>query len=182
MDQKDDMIQNLKKHRLLYFSLGFTLIMVLYLRLFLSDFSECFNIELSINSLGLTFYYTKDMVQGFFKSRNIEQLICYREFLLIWDPIFAIIYTLMYSSWISLLFKNKFKLLVIPASVMITDCVENYIELKMLDNFIDLDIIDPIYVLSGSGFNIIKWLLFSMTYFLILIGIIKVIKSYILKS
>ena len=54
--------------------------MVFYLGFFLSDYSKCFSVEVGINSLGLSFYYTLDMVQKFFESRTLEQLICYGEF------------------------------------------------------------------------------------------------------
>ena len=156
--------------------------MVLYLRFFLSDYSKCFSVEVGINSLGLTFYYTVEIVKEFFELRTLEQLNCYREFLKIWDPIFAIVYTLMYSSWIIYFFKNKYYFLVVPFLVMITDWVENYIELMMLENFINSDILSPTLVLFGSGINTLRWLLFSAIYLLIIIGIVKAIKLYYKKS
>ena len=171
-------MHNLKKYKYLYFSLGSTLLMVFYLRFFLSDFSKCFSVEIGINSLGLTFYYTVEIVKDFFESRTLEQLICYRVFLQIWDPIFAIVYTLMYSSWIIFFFKNKYYFLVVPILVMIADWVENYIELMMLENFINLDMLSPILVSFGSGINTLRWLLFSVVYLLIIIGIVKAIKLY----
>ena len=174
-------MHNLKKYKYLYFSLGTTLLMVFYLRFFLSDFSKCFSVEIGINSLGLTFYYTVEIVKGFFESRTLEQLICYREFLQIWDPIFAIVYTLMYSSWIIYFFKNTYYFLVVPILVMITDWAENYIELMMLENFINLDILSPTLVSFGSGINALRWLLFSVIYLLIIIGIVKAIKIYYAK-
>ena len=65
------------------------------------------HLEVGTNSLGLSFYYTKDMVLNFFELRSKNQLICYSEFLKIWDVIFAVIYTMMYASWIAYLLKNK---------------------------------------------------------------------------
>ena len=175
-------MNNLKKYKYLYFILGSTLSMVFYLRFFLSDYSKCFSVEVGINSLGLTFYYTVEIVKEFFELRTLEQLNCYREFLKIWDPIFAIVYTLMYSSWIIYFFKNKYYFLVVPFLVMITDWVENYIELMMLENFINSDILSPALVLFGSGINTLRWLLFSAIYLLIIIGIVKAIKLYYKKS
>ena len=175
-------MNNLKKYKYLYFILGSTILMVFYLRLFLSDYSKCFSVEVGINSLGLTFYYTVEIVKEFFELRTLEQLNCYREFLKIWDPIFAIVYTLMYSSWIIYFFKNKYYFLVVPFLVMITDWVENYIELMMLENFINSDILSPTLVLFGSGINTLRWLLFSAIYLLIIIGIVKAIKLYYKKS
>ena len=178
---KNFTMHNLKKYKHLYFSLGATLLMVFYLRFFLSDYSKCFSVEVGINSLGLTFYYTVEIVKDFFESRTQEQLICYREFLQIWDPIFAIVYTLMYSSWIIYFFKNKYHYLVVPCLVTITDWVENYIELMMLENFINSDMLSPTLVSFGSGINTLRWLLFSVIYLLIIIGIVKAIKKTITK-
>jgi len=169
---------NLKKYKSLYYSLGSTLLMVLYFRFFLSDYSKCFSVDVGINSLGLTFYYTVEIVKDFFESRTLGQLNCYREFLQIWDPIFAIVYTLMYSSWIIYFFKNKYYFLMVPILVMIADWVENYIELIMLQNFINSDLLSPTLVSFGSGINTLRWLLFSLIYLLIIIGIIKAIKLY----
>ena len=175
---KNFTMHNLKKFKYLYFSLGSTLLMVFYLGFFLSDYSKCFSVEVGINSLGLTFYYTVEIVNDFFESRTLEQLICYREFLQIWDPIFAIVYTLMYSSLIIYFFKNKYYFLVVPILVMIADWIENYIELMMLENFINLDMLSPILVSFGSGINTLRWLLFSVIYLLIIVGIVKAIKLY----
>ena len=175
-------MHNLKKFKYLYFSLGSTLLMAFYFRFFLGDYSKCFSVEVGIKSLGLTFHYTVEIVKEFFESRTLEQLVCYREFLQIWDPIFAIIYTLMYSSWIIYLFKNKYYFLVVPALAMTADWVENYIELVMLKNFIDSDILSPTLVSFGSGINTLRWLLFSLIYLLIIIGIVKAIKLFYVKK
>jgi hypothetical protein len=64
---------------------------------------------------------------------------------------------------------------------MITDWAENYIELMMLENFINLDILSPTLVSFGSGINVLRWLLFSVIYLLIIIGIVKAIKIYYAK-
>ena len=179
---KNITMHNFKKYKYLYFSLGSTLLMVFYLRFFLSDYSKCFIIEVGITSLGLTLYYTVEIVKDFFESRTLEQLICYQEFLQIWDPIFAIVYSLMYSSWIIYFFKNNYYFLVIPILVMIADWVENYIELMMLENYINLDILSPTLVSFGSGINTLRWFLFSVIYLLIIIGLVKAIKIHYVKS
>ena len=155
--------------------------MVFYLRFFLSDYSKCFSVEVGINSLGLSFYYTLDMVQKFFESRTLEQLICYGEFLQIWDPFFAIVYTLMYSSWIIYFFKNKYYFLVIPILVMIADWVENYIELMMLETYLNSSPISETLVSLGSGINSFKWSLSILTYLIIFIGIMNTFKLFLTK-
>ena len=174
-------IYNLKKHNSLYLALVSTLLMVLYLSLFLSDYSKCFSLEVGLNSLGLTFYYNLQIVKDFFELRTLEQLICYQEFLQIWDPIFAIVYTIMYSSWLIYFFKDKYYFSIVPIFVMICDWIENYIELMMLENFINSDILSPMLVSFGSGINTLRWLVFCITYLLIIIGLVRSIKLYYVK-
>ena len=100
-------MKNLNNKKVLYLALVSTLVFFLYITLVLSRLSGCYSIDVGLNSLGLSFYYTKDMVKSFFELRNLDQLICYSEFLKIWDVIFAVIYTVMYVSWIAFFFKNK---------------------------------------------------------------------------
>ena len=98
-------------NRTLYFAIGFTLAFFLYITLVLGpvekNLSSCFAVDIGSNSLGLSFSYTLDIVQNFFESRTQKQLLCYSQFLQIWDAIFALIYTLMYASWIMYLFNQK---------------------------------------------------------------------------
>ena len=161
----------LNNNRTLYFALGFTLVFVLYIAFILSHVSSCFTLEVGSNSLGLSFYYTKDMVQNFFELRIQEELFCYSKFLQIWDIIFAIVYTLMYASWITYFFKNKRLLLIIPILAMICDCVENYLELLMLETYLKSSSISETFVSLGSGINSFKWILLTLTYLIIFIGI-----------
>ena len=125
-------VNHLKNYRPLYFAIGFTLVFVLYISLVLVPFSSCYRLYVGSNSLGLSFYYTKDMVKSFFELRNLDQLICYSEFLKIWDIIFAAVYTTMYASWIALLLKNKHLYLIIPILAMICDWSENYLEILII--------------------------------------------------
>ena len=123
-------IEYFKNNRTLYFAIGFTLLFFLYLRFTLLPVSSCFKLDVGSNSLGLSFSYTKDMVQSFFESRTQDQLLCYSQFLQKWDAIFALFSTMMFGSWIVYLFKNKHLLLIIPTTLgMIADWSENYIEL-----------------------------------------------------
>ena len=77
-----------KNNRTLYFAIGSTLVFFLYLIFALVPASSCFRLDIGSNSLGLSFSYTKDMVQSFFESRTQDQIICYSQFLQIWDTIF----------------------------------------------------------------------------------------------
>ena len=101
-----------QKNKNLYLAIGSTTVFILYIIFFLRDISSCFFLQGENNSLGLSFFYTKEMVQNFFEIRNQEQLACYSEFLKIWDIVFAVIYTVMYASWIALLLKKIILLIV----------------------------------------------------------------------
>ena len=170
-----------QKNKNFYLAIGSTVVFILYIVFFLGDISSCFFIEDGNRSLGLSFYYTKEMVQNFFEIRNQEQLECYNEFLIFWDIIFAVIYTLMYSLWIALLLK-KIILLIIPFLAMICDWAENYSEILMLDMYLNSDLMSESLIMTGSGINSAKWIFFYLTYLLILMGIVLKIKNYFKKK
>ncbi|MEY4571146.1 MAG: hypothetical protein RLZ10_339 [Bacteroidota bacterium] len=170
-----------KNNRTLYLAVGFTFVFFLYANYILAPFGSCFKIDTGANSLGLSFSYTLEMVQKFFESRNQEQLLCYREFLHIWDAIFAFVYTLMYASWIVFFLNKKRLFLIIPVLCMIADWAENYVELIMLEAYLKSSPISETVVSLGSGINSFKWLLSSMTYLIILVGIIITLKTFLTK-
>jgi len=174
-------IQDSKSKRTLYFAIGFTVAFMLYITFALNPAGSCFKVEAGPNSLGLSFSYTKDMVQSFFESRSQEQLICYSQFLQIWDAVFAIIYTLMYASWIMYLFNKKRLLTLIPVLGMISDWSENYVELLMIKTYLNSGPISEIFVSLGSGINSFKWILSSLTYLIILVGIIIALRNFLTK-
>ena len=170
-----------KMIRTLYFAIGFTLIFFLYIKFILGHASSCFALDVGRNSLGLSFYYTKDIVQNFFEGRTQEQLLCYSQFLRIWDAIFAFVYTLMYVSWIRYFFKNKRLFLIIPILAMLADWAENYAELLMLKTYLNSIPISEMFVSLGSGINSFKWSLSILTYLLILFGIMIKVKIFLTK-
>ena len=174
-------IKYFKKNRTLYLAIGFTLVFSFYITYILAPFSSCFKLDAGASSLGLSFSYTLEMVQKFFESRTQEQLLCYREFLQIWDAIFAFVYTLMYASWIVYFFNNKRLFLIIPILCMIADWAENYVELSMLETYLNSGPISETLVSIGSGINSFKWILSSITYLIILIGIIIKLKTVLTK-
>jgi len=163
--------------RTLYMALGSTLAFILYSVLIFAPAGKCFNVADGSNSLGLTFSYTLQMVQEFFESRSTNQLDCYSEFLLIWDVIFAIIYTSMYSFWILYFFQNRRILLVIPLLGMVTDWAENITEIMMINSYVDSNTISETLVSVGSGLNMVKWTMSTLTYLMIFTGIAIKIKS-----
>ena len=170
-----------KKNRTLYLAIGFTIVFLLYITYILAPFSSCFKLDSGVNSLGLSFSYSVEMVQKFFESRTQEQLLCYGEFLQIWDAIFAFVYTLMYASWIMYFFNNRRLFLIIPILCMIADWTENYFELVMIKTHLNSGLISDALVSMGSGINSFKLILSSITYLIILIGIIIRLKTVLTK-
>ena len=173
-------IKNLKNNRILYLAIGFTLVFFIYLILVLVPASSCFRLDVGSNSLGLSFSYTKDMVQSFFESRTQDQLICYSQFLQIWDPILSLVSTMMFGSWIVCLFKNKRLFLIAPTILgMIADWSENYTELLMIETYLNSSTISETLVSLGSGINSFKFAMIGLTYLIILIGIIIALKIFL---
>ena len=170
-----------KNNRTLYFALGFTFVFFFYSTYILVPFSGCFKLDTGVNSLGISFSYTLEMIQKFFESRTLEQLHCYGEFLQIWDAIFAIVYTFMYASWIFYFFNKNRLFLIIPVLSMIADWAENYIELIMLETYLNSSPISETFVSLGSGINSFKWILSSVTFLIIVIGIIIKLKTALTK-
>ena len=169
-------------NKILSLALTSTLVFILYTALILSRVSGCFTLEVGSNSLGLSFSYNIELVKSFFDSRSQEQLICYGEFLKIWDIIFAVVYSAMYVSWIALLLKNKHIYLIIPILAMICDWSENYLEILMLESYLQSNLIPQNLVLLGSGINSFKWILSSLTYLVILLGILFALKNLLKKN
>ena len=64
---------------------------------------------------------------------------------------------------------------------MIADWAENYVELIMLKNYLNADQISETIVSIGSGINSFKLILSSITYLIILIGIIIKLKTVLTK-
>ena len=88
----------------------------------------------------------------------------------------------MYASWIVWLFSNKKWLASIPILGMISDWSENYIELIMIKTYSNSGAINETIVYLGSGVNSFKWILSSLTYLIILLGIIIAIKNFFTKT
>lgn len=168
--------------RILYMALGSTFAFMLYSLLVLSPAGKCFKVDEGSNSLGLTFSYTLGMVQEFFESRSTSQLDCYSEFLQIWDVMFAIIYTSMYCFWILYFFQNRRILLVIPLLGMVADWSENMVEIMMINSYLDSGTISETLVSVGSGLNMFKWMMSTLTYLVIFAGIGIKIKSVMNRS
>ena len=153
--------------------------MFLYAQFILGHYSHCFSIPNSSNSLGLTFGYNINTVQHFFQIRSNEQLYCYAHFIRVWDTIFPLLYTLMYSLWFVYLFKKWRLVLLFPILHMFSDWIENYVELLMLEGYLNTNALSESLVSLGSGITILKWSLSIVTYSIIIFGIITKFKIFI---
>ena len=170
-----------KNQRTLYFAIGFTLAFIFYISFILMPLSSCFRIDIGTNSLGLSIYNI-EMVQGFFQARDQAQLLCYSQFLKLWDIIFAVVSTAMFGSWIVYLFKNKRLLLLAPTVLgMIADWSENFVELLMLETYLNSGVISETLISLGSGLNLFKLTTIGLTYLIILTGIILALKTFLTK-
>tara|TARA_Y100000385_G_scaffold41319_1_gene38499 strand:- start:26 stop:475 length:450 start_codon:yes stop_codon:yes gene_type:complete len=139
--------------------------------------SSCFRIDIGTNSLGLSIY-NMEMVQGFFQARDQAQLLCYSQFLKLWDIIFAVVSTAMFGSWIVYFFKNKRLLLLAPTVLgMIADWSENFVELLMLETYLNSGVISETLVSLGSGLNLFKLTTIGFTYLIILVGLVITLKK-----
>lgn len=175
------MLAYFKRNQGLFIAIGFSILFFLYITYMLTPYSTCFKLDIGLKSLGISFSYSMEMVQEFFGLRTQDQLICYREFLQIWDAIFALVYTLMYVSWIAYFFTNKRLLWLIPLGAMLADWAENYLELNMLESYLKSGSVGESIVSLGSGINSFKLILSSITYLIIFIGIIMKIKTALTK-
>ena len=174
-------IQGSRNKNILYFAIGFTLVFIFYISFILMPQSSCFRIDIGTNSLGLSIY-DMEMVQGFFQARDQAQLVCYSQFLKLWDIIFAVVSTAMFGSLIVYFFKNKRVLLAPTVLGMIADWSENFVELLMLETYLNSGVISETWVSLGSGLNLFKFTTIGLTYLIILAGIIIAIKNFFNKT
>ena len=173
--------QGSRNKNILYFAIGFTLVFIFYISFILMPQSSCFRIDIGTNSLGLSIY-NMEMVQGFFQARDQAQLLCYSQFLKLWDIILAVVSTAMFGSWIVYFFKNKRLLLAPTVLGMLADWSENFVELLMLETYLNSGVISETLVSLGSGLNLFKLTTIGLTYLIILTGIIIAIKNFFTKS
>ncbi|MFK8036964.1 MAG: hypothetical protein AB8B74_01645 [Crocinitomicaceae bacterium] len=158
-----------------------------YMYFIMMESGKCFEIEgHEINSLGLSFGFSYEVVENFFSIRSKEMLTCFRDFNLIWDSIFCLLYGLMYMIWISFLFKaysTKLKMLnLLPLLQTIFDWLENS-QLESISNTVLLDTnISEFTVSLASIFSIAKWIVAGLVFIIVLIGIGIKIKDYFSKN
>ena len=157
-------------NRNLYIAILATLIMVLYAQYILGHFSNCFSLDGVSNSLGLSFGFSTAEVHAFFDARTEAQLLCYANFLRIWDSIFPLLYTAMYVCWMIYLFKHWLYLSIIPVLHMLTDWLENYYEISMVNEYLRVGEVSDQLLATTSILTMTKWTLSILTYTVLVSG------------
>ncbi len=167
----------------LLFCIGATLLMVLYASQILGSQSTCFYLQDSLNALGLSFGYSPETANSFFSNRSAEQIYCYKDFIIIWDNIFPLLYGLMYVLWISFLYKKIAHqvgaLNLFPVFQVVMDWLENIAEVIMANTFLAKGTLPEHYVQVGSLFSMLKWSYSTGTYLIIVIGIVLMLIRYV---
>ena len=169
--------KNSGNRRILFLATGSTVAFMMYSFLILEPVGKCFMVEDGSNSLGLTFSYSLQMAQDFFEVRTQDQLDCYVEFLQLWDVMYAVVYASMYCFWIMYFYHDRRLFLLVPVLAMVADWAENFVEIMMINAYLDSNTISETLVSVGSGLNMIKWVFFSLIYLILAVGIRTKIKS-----
>jgi hypothetical protein len=172
-----------KKSSLLIASIV-TIVVFGYLFLVMMDAGKCFEIADSTQkSLGTSFGLTTEMIQGFFSIRSKEMIVCYKEFNLIWDNIFGLLYGLMYIFWVSLLFKpyaTKVKWLnLFPVLQVLFDWLENAEVVQLANSFLLGEPLAASNMQLVSIFSMGKWIGSSLVFLIIIVGIVWRIRDFI---
>ncbi len=127
--------------------------------------------------IDLLFFYTPETVYTMVASYGEAGRAMYRNFELIGDIIYPLVYTLFFSLLISWLFQRGFKpdsamqkLNVIPVGTLIFDLLENIFIVIMLS----IHPAQPALVAwMGAGFTLAKWSFFGVSLVLVLVGLGK---------
>ncbi len=153
-----------------------TAIFVAYLVLVMTRQAIGFEIPNSdIKSLGMTFGFKESDIIAFFQARTDKMISAYVKFNLIWDTLFALIYGIMYTVWISFFLKGstgKFGIFnLIPFLQVVFDWSENYSLGFLANQYLMNGTITPYIAKFSSYFVMIKWIFSGLTYFVIVLGI-----------
>ncbi len=71
--------------------------------------------------------------------------------------------------------------MIVPILGMIADLLKNYLELLMLETYLNLGLISELIVAFGSGINSLKLTLSYLTILVILVGIVMALKVFVTK-
>jgi hypothetical protein len=132
-------------------------------------------LEKGINTLGLQLGYSHETVHQFVHERNSNQLECYIRFTGVWDTIFPILYGSMYIAWLALLFRSKVIVFGLPLIRVLSDWIENYLEISMIQQYLHDGTVNRAMTTMSSTCSGFKWLLSIVIYCTLIVGIILLI-------
>ena len=158
-----------------------TIIFIGYLVLVMMGKGAAFELaDRNMRSLGTSFGFDQADIHAFLSARSKEMITAYITFNQVWDVLFGVIYGLMYVVWISVLLKPLSHkvggLNLVPFLQVLFDWLENYQLALLANQYLNDGMISPANAKLASVFSMFKWACASLTYTLILIGIILMIR------
>ena len=158
-----------------------TIIFIGYLVLVMMGKGAAFEVaDSNMRSLGTSFGFDQADIHAFLSARSKEMITAYITFNQVWDVLFGVIYGLMYVVWVSVLLKPLSHkvggLNLVPFLQVLFDWLENYQLSLLAHQYLNDGMISPANAKLASVFSMLKWACASLTYILILIGIILMIR------
>ena len=158
-----------------------TIIFIGYLVLVMMGKGAVFELaDSNMRSLGTSFGFDQADIHAFLSARSKEMITAYITFNQVWDVLFGVIYGLMYVVWVSVLLKPLSHkvggLNLVPFLQVLFDWLENYQLALLANQYLNDGMISPADAQLASVFSMFKWACASLTYTLILIGIILMIR------
>ena len=158
-----------------------TIIFIGYLVLVMMGKGAAFEVaDSNMRSLGTSFGFDQADIHAFLSARSKEMITAYITFNQVWDVLFGVIYGLMYVVWVSVLLKPLSHkvggLNLVPFLQVLFDWLENYQLALLANQYLNDGMISPANAKLASVFSMLKWACASLTYILIVIGIILMIR------
>ena len=158
-----------------------TIIFIGYLVLVMMGKGAAFEVaDSNMRSLGTSFGFDQADIHAFLSARSKEMITAYITFNQVWDVLFGVIYGLMYVVWVSVLLKPLSHkvggLNLVPFLQVLFDWLENYQLALLANQYLNDGMISPANAKLASVFSMFKWACASLTYILIVIGIILMIR------
>lgn len=112
----------------------------------------------------LKFAYSYNYLVGFLQNSPEASLQSFAGFLGVWDNVFALVYGFTYLVWLSFLLKANYKaplyagaFNLYPIVLVLLDWLENFFELRILNNWQHHLLVDPQLAVVASGVTVLKW-------------------------
>jgi hypothetical protein len=146
-----------------------------YLLFFLTGKGKTFEVaNSSIKSLGTSLGFGQVEILAFLAERSDQMINAYINFNQVWDSLFALIYGVMYVTWVSILFKPYSKkvgiLNLLPFTQVLFDWFENFSLATLSKQYLADGAISSSTALIASTSSSIKWVFSLLVYGVILVG------------